>query len=126
MDKEDTDNRINGPINLQHAVMTSNDSDACRFAIDVGHGVYHCKAETQALRDEWVSELNRSIEYFKGLIEQTLSIAKHMSFNNSSPPPPDSKDHKRADLQTSIPNGGDNAIAAQLSSATPPISPVLI
>ena len=66
--KEEKDRDIKGRINLQFAVITSDDSDGMRFSIDVGYDVYHCKAESQEERDSWVEILSKSNAYFKGLI----------------------------------------------------------
>lgn len=79
--KEDNEREIKGSINIQHAVISADDSDSCRFAIDVGHDVFHCKAESRALRDEWVQELNRSIAYFRGLIQRAVARAQESANN---------------------------------------------
>ncbi|KAI0562336.1 Oxysterol-binding protein [Gracilaria domingensis] len=71
--REDKERDVKGSINLQTAVITPDESDSCRFAIDVGHDVYHCKAETREERDDWVQVLNASNAYFRGLIQRAIS-----------------------------------------------------
>lgn len=67
---------IRGSIILQFAVISADDSDPTRFAIDNGAEVYHMRAESQEERDEWVAALNASNEYFRGLIKKAVSRAK--------------------------------------------------
>lgn len=94
--KDDREPDIKGSINIQSAVISADDSDPCRFAIDVGHDVFHCKAESCQIRDEWVAELNNSIQYFCGIIERAVARATESSnhtpsnqkhnLSNQSPP----------------------------------------
>lgn len=74
--KDEKDRDIKGQINLQFAVVSADDSDSTRFVIDLGNDVFHCKAESSEERDDWVNVLNRSIEYFRGLIERAIDRAK--------------------------------------------------
>lgn len=74
--KDERERDIKGTINLQFAVISADDSDSLRFAIDVGHDIYHCRTETPQERDEWVAVLNESNSYFKGLIKSAAMRAK--------------------------------------------------
>lgn len=74
--KDEKEKDIKGSITLQFAVITADDADLSRFAIDVGADVYHIRAPNQAERDEWVAALNASNEYFTGLIRKAMSRAK--------------------------------------------------
>lgn len=73
--KEERMRDVKGSINLMLAVVSPDDSDSTRFAIDVGHDVYHCRAEDEKERDEWVAVLNESKEYFRGLIKKAAARA---------------------------------------------------
>lgn len=75
--KEEKERDIKGRINLQFAVITPHDSDETRFAIDVGYDVYHCRCENETERDSWVSILNESNNYFKGLITKAAERANN-------------------------------------------------
>lgn len=74
--KDEKERDVKGSINLQFAVVSPDDSDDTRFAIDVGHDVYHCRAENRGERDSWVTALSGSKAYFHNLIQQALSRAK--------------------------------------------------
>lgn len=76
LSKDEKDRDIKGTINMQHAVVSADDLDSCRFAIDVGNDVFHCKADTSTLRDEWVAVLKLSTEYFRGLVQRAISRAR--------------------------------------------------
>lgn len=98
--KDDKDRDIKGAINIQHAVVSADDSDLCRFAIDVGNDVYHCKADTNTLRDEWVDALNQSTQYFHGLVKRAVLRAKETA---SSPHRyPQSNGNPQLHVQNSI------------------------
>eukprot|EP00178_Gracilaria_changii_P010830 TRINITY_DN313_c0_g1_i1.p1 TRINITY_DN313_c0_g1~~TRINITY_DN313_c0_g1_i1.p1 ORF type:complete len:844 (+),score=118.45 TRINITY_DN313_c0_g1_i1:11051-13582(+) len=84
--REDRERDVKGSINLQMAVITPDESDNCRFAIDVGNDVYHCKAETREERDDWVHVLNASNAYFRGLIQRALSRSQEYASPPGSPP----------------------------------------
>lgn len=77
--KDEKERDIKGSINLQFAVISADDADPTRFAIDVGNDVFHIKAETEAERDEWVSALNASNVYFRGLITKAISRAQEVA-----------------------------------------------
>ena len=81
--KEEKERDIKGRINLQFAVISPHDSDDTRFAIDVGYDVYHCRCETESERDSWVSILNESNNYFKGLITKAAERAHNRPAANA-------------------------------------------
>lgn len=97
--RDEKERDIKGSINLQFAAISPDDADPTRFAIDLGHDVYHIKAENRAERDEWVAALNASNEYFRGLIRKAVSRAKENAA--SAPPIP------------TTPEGDNEAIATQ-------------
>lgn len=74
--RDEKERDIKGRINLQFAVISADETDRCRFAIDVGFDVYHCKAESEAECASWVDILTESNEYFKGLIKNAALRAK--------------------------------------------------
>lgn len=74
--KDDKETDFKGKINLQLAVISADDSDPTKFAIDVGADVFHVKANTEADRDEWVAALNASNDYFRALIKKAVHRAK--------------------------------------------------
>lgn len=69
-DSKDKERDIRGIIEVQFAIVTADDADTTRFAIDVGHDVYHVKAASQEERDAWVDVLNASKQYFTSLVER--------------------------------------------------------
>lgn len=114
--KEESEREIKGSINIQHAAISADDTDTCRFAIDVGNDVYHCKADTQALRDEWVAELTRSIEYFRGLIQRAVARAKQEGNNanaNTNGSGGNNKPVKSLSSKKSSVNGGRLSVPSQ-------------
>lgn len=74
--KDEKERDVKGTINLQFAVISADDSDSTRFAIDVGADVFHVRANNEAERDEWVAALNASNDYFRGLIKKAVLRAK--------------------------------------------------
>lgn len=62
-----------GVIDVQYAVVTPDDSDDTRFAIDTGHDVFHVRAASRGDRDSWVAALVASRRYFSGLVERAAS-----------------------------------------------------
>lgn len=83
--RDEKERDIKGSINLQFAVISADESDDCRFAIDVGHEIYHCKAETRTERDQWVEALTTSNQYFKNLIDRAVSRAKESISEKNRP-----------------------------------------
>jgi len=60
--------RYRGSINLQFCVVTPDDSDPIRFAIDLGTQILHLKAECEQERDGWVNDLNSAKKYVEGIV----------------------------------------------------------
>jgi len=59
-----------GRINLQLAVITPHDTDPTRFAIDVDTRIYHLRADSKELRNQWVDALCKSKSYFEQLVNR--------------------------------------------------------
>ncbi|CAN8066371.1 unnamed protein product [Agarophyton chilense] len=83
--RDEKERDVKGAITLLNAVITPDDSDSCRFAIDVGHDVYHLKAETREGRDEWVQVLKASNAYFRALIQRAVSRSRKRPSPHTSP-----------------------------------------
>lgn len=96
--KDEKERDIKGSINLQFAVVSPDESDDCRFAIDVGHDVYHVKADNSQQRDEWVDALKGSNMYFRGLIQKAIARAKEAA-----------NDRARRRSRSNEPNGNDES-----------------
>jgi len=60
--------RYRGSINMQFAVVTADDSDETRFAVDVGTQIFNLRAGSAAERDAWVAALNASKKYHEGIV----------------------------------------------------------
>jgi len=60
--------KYRGSINMQFAVVSKDDSDPCRFALDCGTTIYHLKAPSEAERDAWVAALNESKMYHESIV----------------------------------------------------------
>lgn len=84
--KDDKERDVRGSIHLQSAVISPDDSDSCRFVIDCGHDLYHCKAENETERDEWVRALNGSNSYFNDLIARAVARTKEVPPITSNQP----------------------------------------
>lgn len=67
---KDKERDVRGVIEVQHAVVTADDSDLTRFAIDTGHDLFHVKAQSQQDRDEWLKALFESQRYFAAIVER--------------------------------------------------------
>ncbi|PXF43422.1 Oxysterol-binding protein-related protein 3 [Gracilariopsis chorda] len=100
--RDEQERDIKGRINLQMAAISPDESDDCRFAIDVGHDVYHCKADSRAERDEWVHILIASKAYFQHLIQTAFSRSQQSIKASESP---DNKPRKRGSALSSQPSG---------------------
>lgn len=83
--KDEKERDIKGSINLQFAVISPDESDSCRFAIDVGNDVFFCKADTSQQRDEWVNALTVSNTYFRDLIRKAVARAKEGAAMEKTP-----------------------------------------
>eukprot|EP00871_Galdieria_phlegrea_P000234 jgi/Galph1/1210/GphlegSOOS_G5951.1 len=65
-----------GRINLQLAVITPHDTDNTRFAIDVDTRIYHLRADSKELRNQWVDALCKSKAYFEQLVNRAAMRMK--------------------------------------------------
>jgi len=63
-------NKYRGSINMQFAVVSKDDSDPCRFALDCGTVIYHLKAPSEADRDAWVAALVESKRYHEEIVSR--------------------------------------------------------
>lgn len=100
--RDEKERDIKGTIHLHMAAISPDESDDCRFAIDVGHDVYHCKADTRAERDDWVHVLTASKAYFQHLIQTAISRSQRSISPSASP---DTKPRKRGSALSSQPSG---------------------
>ncbi|EME30877.1 oxysterol-binding protein-like protein [Galdieria sulphuraria] len=71
-----------GRINLQLAVITPHDTDPTRFAIDVDTRIYHLRADSKELRNQWVDALCKSKSYFEQLVNRAAMRLQVKSANN--------------------------------------------
>lgn len=76
--EKDKEKDVRGVIEVQHAVVTADESDLTRFAIDTGHDLFHVKAQSESDRDEWLQALLDSRQYFAAIVER----AAHRSDRN--------------------------------------------
>lgn len=100
--RDEKERDIKGRINLQFAVITADDADPCRFAIDVGYDVYHCKAESEAECLSWVNILNESNTYFKGLIKNAAERAKERPSNGRRAHPSPQRESRSDESDESV------------------------
>lgn len=71
-----------GRINLQLAVITPHDTDPTRFAIDVDTRIYHLRADSKELRNQWVDALCKSKSYFEQLVSRAAMRMQVRNTNN--------------------------------------------
>lgn len=112
------DRDVKGWINVQLAVITSDDSDSLRFAIDTGEDIYHLKAATPAERDEWVQALNESKRYFSSVVEKVALRSSRASFAQADAMSPevDMSDTLKNSNQKQLPS--DDCAAQIINSPT--------
>ncbi|KAF6001579.1 hypothetical protein F1559_003634 [Cyanidiococcus yangmingshanensis] len=69
----DLERSCRGRINLQLSVITRHDTDLSRLIIDTGTQIYHLRAESNDLCQQWVDALLRSKSYFERLAKRAAA-----------------------------------------------------
>jgi hypothetical protein len=73
VESTDLERACKGRINLQLAVITRHDTDLSRLIIDTGTQIYHLRAESNDLCQQWMEALLRSKTYFERLARRAAA-----------------------------------------------------